>query len=258
MLTTFPIVVPNHPSHDPDIQHVPFFAISPVFLSNLYSSYYHRVMKIDAFAKVLLPFQDKLYYLVLSLARFNLYAQSYLFLLQRARRDWTWYTEIAGIVFYWNWFGRAVLGVGGWKMRVLYLLVSHVVASPVHVQIVLSHFSQSTDDLGPTESFPHRQLRTTSDVVCSENIEFIHGGLHLQVTHHLFPRLPRHNLRAASLLVKEYCAEQGLKYSEFGFTEGNKEVLGVLREVAQQAKFVGMVAKAEVEHAKELGKDVKS
>lgn len=31
-------------------------------------------------------------------------------------------------------------------------------------QIVLSHFSRSTEDLGVLESFPHRQLRTTMDV----------------------------------------------------------------------------------------------
>jgi hypothetical protein len=43
-------------------------------------------------------------------------------------------------------------------------------------QIVLSHFSRSTEDLGVLESFPDRQLRTTMDVVCDPSIEFIHGG----------------------------------------------------------------------------------
>jgi delta8-fatty-acid desaturase len=84
-------------------------------------------------------------------------------------------------------------------------------------------------------------------VICPDSLAFLHGGLHLQVTHHLFPRLPRHNLRAASLLVKEYAKEQGLKYAEFGFLKGNGEVLGVLKDVAEQARIVGMVAKAEVE-----------
>lgn len=59
--------------------------------------------------------------------------------------------------------------------------------------------------------------------------------------------MPRHNLRAASLLVKEFAAEQGLEYAEFGFVEGNQEVLGVLREVANQARIMGMVAKGETD-----------
>jgi delta8-fatty-acid desaturase len=114
---------------------------------------------------------------------------------------------------------------------------------------VLSHFSRSTDDLGPHESFPHRQLRTTTDVVCPPSLAFLHGGLHLQVTHHLFPRLPRHNLRAASIMVKEYAKEQGLEYAEFGFAKGNEEVRGVLREVARQVRIVKMVADAGVKDA---------
>ncbi len=104
----------------------------------------------------------------------------------------------------------------------------------------------STADLGPVESFPHRQLRTTTDVICPPSLAFFHGGLHLQVTHHLFPRLPRHNLRKASLLVKEFAQEQGLVYAEFGFAEGNSEVVGVLRGVAEQVGIVGRVAGAEV------------
>ena len=111
-------------------------------------------------------------------------------------------------------------------------------------QIVLSHFARSTDDLGPKESFVHRQLRTTTDVICPDSLAFLHGGLHLQVTHHLFPRLPRHNLRAASFLVKEFATAEGLEYAEFGFIHGNGEVLSVLKNVAEQAKVIGVVADA--------------
>ena len=118
--------------------------------------------------------------------------------------------------------------------------------SEFFIQIVLSHFSRSTADMGVGESFFARQLRTTVDVICSPSIEFIHGGLHLQVTHHLFPRLPRHNLRVASALVKKYAEEEGLEYAEFGFVEGNQDVRGVLRQVADQVKIVGMVADANI------------
>lgn len=62
----------------------------------------------------------------------------------------------------------------------------------------------------------------------------------------MFPRLPRHNLRAASALVKEFAKEQGLEYAEFGFFDGNSEVRGVLREVANQVKIVGMVADSNI------------
>lgn len=71
----------------------------------------------------------------------------------------------------------------------------------------------------------------------------------MQVTHHLFPRLPRHNLRKASLMVKEYCIEQNLEYYEFGFIRGNGQVLGVLKDVAEQARIIRMVAREEAKEA---------
>ncbi|EPT03869.1 hypothetical protein FOMPIDRAFT_127777 [Fomitopsis schrenkii] len=246
----------NTYAYDPDIQHLPFFAISPVFFKSLYSSYYKRVMPLDAFAKVLIPFQARLYYIVLSLARFNLYALSYTYLAKTAFEPkrayggrWWWWSEIVCLGLFFTWFINVLIGCGTWQRALLYLLVSHIAASPVHVQIVLSHFARSTEDLGVTESFFARQLRTTVDVICSPSIEFIHGGLHLQVTHHLFPRLPRHNLREASLIVKEFSKEQGLEYAEFGFVEGNGDVLGVLKSVSDQMKIMGIVADAEIQEA---------
>lgn len=249
-------LVTNHPSHDPDIEHLPFFAISPSFLSSLWSSYYRRTMVFDRFAAFFISLQHKLFYVVMAFARFNLYANSYSFLFQKAwdtKRSrggrWAWTLEIIGLAFFWCWYGSILYGCGSWKMALAYLMVSHIVTSPLHVQIVLSHFSMSTADLGTTESFPHRQLRTTTDVICSPSIAFIHGGLHLQVTHHLFPRLPRHNLKRASIFVKEFAQEQGLVYAEFGFLDGNAEVIGVLMGVADQVRLLGRVANVEAKEA---------
>ena len=232
-------------------------------------------MAFDRFAAFFVSVQHKLFYVVMAFARFNLYANSYSFLFQKAwdkKRSkggrWAWSLEILGLAFFWYWYGSILSGCGSWKMALAYLMVSHVVTSPLHVQvrylyfdshsnvtiddnvqIVLSHFSMSTADLGPTESFPHRQLRTTSDVICSPSVAFIHGGLHLQVTHHLFPRLPRHNLKRASILVKEFAQEQGLVYAEFGFVDGNAEVMGVLKGVADQVKLLSKVANVEAKEA---------
>jgi len=86
-------------------------------------------------------------------------------------------------------------------------------------------------------------------VICHPFVEFLHGGLHLQVTHHLFPRLPRHNLKAASRLVKQFAKEQGLEYAEFGFFEGNSEVRDTLRGVANQLRIMKMVADSEIREA---------
>lgn len=50
-------MVTNHPEHDPDIQHIPFFAISKDFFGNMWSTYYKRVMAFDAFSKAMISLQ---------------------------------------------------------------------------------------------------------------------------------------------------------------------------------------------------------
>ena len=135
---------PHYLFSDPDIEHMPFFAISPAFLENLWSSYYKRVLKFDQFSKVLLSLQHKLFYIIMGFARFNLYANSYTFLYQKAfdtKRarggNWAWRLEVAGILFFWSWFGSVLYGCGSWQKALAYLIVSHVVTSPLHVQVIL-------------------------------------------------------------------------------------------------------------------------
>ncbi|KAE9404753.1 hypothetical protein BT96DRAFT_955527 [Gymnopus androsaceus JB14] len=119
-------------------------------------------------------------------ARFNLYRLSY------------------SSMFY-KLFERRHTRGGRWAVGLEFIgIIYHAATSPLHVQIVLSHFGMSTEDLGPVESFPHRQLRTGMDVSCPEQWDFIHG---------------------ASLMVKEFAEKQGLTYVEFGFVSASHEVL---------------------------------
>ena len=50
-------VVTNHVEHDPDIQHVPFFAISNKFFGNIYSTYKQRILLFDAASRFFVSMQ---------------------------------------------------------------------------------------------------------------------------------------------------------------------------------------------------------
>jgi sphingolipid 8-(E)-desaturase len=113
-----------------------------VFANSLWSSYYKRVFEFDAAAKFFISLQHKLFYVVMSLARFNLYRLSYIFLLTRGAKPmtskngrWTWALEMTGIAFFWCWFAAVLRGTGSWQTALAYLLVSHIVPSPLHVQV---------------------------------------------------------------------------------------------------------------------------
>ncbi|OBT48040.1 hypothetical protein VE00_01642 [Pseudogymnoascus sp. WSF 3629] len=238
-------IVTNHPEHDPDNQHMPIFAISHRFLESLWSTYHQTTMAFDAFAKLMVPYQAYLYYPILCLGRFNLYVQSWKFLILgqgpvKGPAWWTRWLECIGQVFFWYWFGYLVLYKSiptGWD-RFVFLMVSHIITMPLHVQITLSHFAMSTMDHGPRESFPQKMLRTTMDVDCPQWLDFFHGGLQFQAIHHLYPRIPRHNLRATQKLVQEFCNDAGIPYALLGFVDGNKTVISKLDEVGRQAAIL--------------------
>ncbi|KAH0542083.1 hypothetical protein FGG08_003463 [Glutinoglossum americanum] len=238
-------IVTNSPEHDPDIEHLPFFAISHRLLSSLRSTYYDRIMPYDSFAQFFVRYQSYLYYLVLAFGRFNLYRLSWEYLIlglgpRKGPAWWHRWFEILGNVVFWYWFGYRLVykEIPTTWSRFVFVMVSHIVTMPLHVQITLSHFAMSTADLGVRESFPQKMLRTTMDVDCPEWLDFIHGGLQFQAIHHLYPRIPRHNLRRTQTLVIEFCKDVGLPYALYGFVEGNKEVIGRLADVARQAAIL--------------------
>jgi delta8-fatty-acid desaturase len=238
-------IVTNSPEHDPDIEHMPIFAVSHRFFDSLTSTFYQKVMTYDAFAKFLLPYQAYLYYPILAFGRFNLYRLSweYLFLGIGPKKGPAWWhrwLEIAGQVFFWYWYGYVILyqTIPTASARWAFVMISHVITMPLHAQITLSHFSMSTAELGPHESFPQKMLRTTMDIDCPQWLDFFHGGLQFQAIHHLFPRMPRHNLRRTQKLVQEFCVDVGIPYALYGFVDGNKSVINRLDEVGRQAAIL--------------------
>ncbi|KAK9236016.1 fatty acid desaturase-domain-containing protein [Lipomyces kononenkoae] len=254
-------VVTNDPVHDPDIQHLPFFAVSTKFFGDLSSTYYDRLLKYDAVAKAMIQVQHWMYYPILCFGRFNLYRLSWEYLLlgqgpRKGQAAWLRYFELVGMMVFWYWFGYKLVyqQLPSAGVRIGYVLISHVVTMPLHVQITLSHFAMSTTDLGASESFAQKMLRTTMDVDCPAWFDFFHGGLQFQAVHHLFPRMPRHNFRAAQKHVIEFCNEVGVQYCIYGFVDGNKEVISRLGDIAKQASIFADCSNHMMQEAVATGK----
>ena len=62
--------------------------------------------------------------------------------------------------------------------------------------------------------FLRRQVLTSRNVRGSRPVDFLLGGLNYQIEHHLFPNMPRPNLRHAQSLVRAFCQEHDLPYTE--------------------------------------------
>jgi phosphatidylserine synthase/fatty acid desaturase len=73
--------------------------------------------------------------------------------------------------------------------------------------------------------FDELQLRTTRNYRGGAVTRFVLGGLENQIEHHLFPNLPRHQLRRAAPLVRAYATSRGLPYHEATFFQAMRQVV---------------------------------
>jgi fatty acid desaturase len=62
--------------------------------------------------------------------------------------------------------------------------------------------------------FLRRQVLTSRSVRGGWLVDFLLGGLNYQVEHHLFPNMPRPSLRKAQFIVRAYCSDKQIAYTE--------------------------------------------
>ncbi|MEH0986450.1 fatty acid desaturase family protein [Micromonospora sp. CPCC 205556] len=81
--------------------------------------------------------------------------------------------------------------------------------------------------------FLRKQVLTSRNVRGGRLVDLALGGLNYQIEHHLFPNMPRGNLRRARPIVRAYCAERGVRYAETGLVESYRQALAHLHEVGR-------------------------
>jgi delta8-fatty-acid desaturase len=232
-------IITNHPEHDPDIQIVPFFALSESFFGSVYSTYHEKVLKWNRIWRAFASIQHNLYYVVLAFGRVNLFVQGWLYL-AIDRNGYRRNTEIALQCCYWVWYSYFLSFLPDTSTRLLHVLISFVGTSILHVQITLSHYGMPVDEGPEDECFAARQLRTTMDVDCPWWLDWFHGGLQFQALHHLYPQLPRHRLRSIQPFVVELCEKHGLTYTYHSFYDFNLMVIDEMRKLAIKAAKIAV------------------
>ncbi|WP_026819357.1 fatty acid desaturase family protein [Arthrobacter castelli] len=84
--------------------------------------------------------------------------------------------------------------------------------------------------------FLSRQVLTSRNITGGKAIDSLLGGLNYQVEHHLFPNMPRPNLAKASEIVREYCAEHKIPYTETSLLKSYGIVVRYLNDVGLSAR----------------------
>jgi fatty acid desaturase len=99
--------------------------------------------------------------------------------------------------------------------------------APNHKGMPILAASDKTD-------FLRRQVLTSRNVRGGWLTDFALGGLNYQIEHHLFPSMPRPNLRRAQALVAVFCADRGVSYTQTSLLASYAQALGHLAAVGRE------------------------
>ena len=84
--------------------------------------------------------------------------------------------------------------------------------------------------------FLRRQVLTSRNITGGTAMDIAMGGLNYQVEHHLFPNMPRPALAKAAKMVKAYCQERSIAYTETTLVRSYGIVISYLNRVGLQAR----------------------
>jgi fatty acid desaturase len=183
-------------------------------------------------ARLTYRFQAYLFFPMLLLEAVSLHVASIRSLTMRAPRRRAWET------------GLLAVHVGG------YLAVVFLVLSPVKAVVFIvvqqglfglylgSSFAPNHKGmpiLDPTDrsSFLHRQVLTSRNVRGGRLTDLALGGLNYQIEHHLFPSMPRPNLRHSQALIRAFCQQRDLPYCETSLVDSYAQALRHLNNVGK-------------------------
>ena len=200
-------VVVNEFDRDPDVTHLPFYAVTRrMFLSNAKGK--KMTAREMRMCRMLVGMQQFTFFpVMLVIARASLVLNA-LWMQWVSRRVptmpwqpvhynalWVWLDRLA-VVAHIIWVAVLFMYAPPAGYRIYAFAASWLVVSFLHVQLVLSHWERpmkhSTEEM---DNWFVKQTLTGCNIEPYWWNEWFLGGLHFQIEHHLYPRMPRYSLR---------------------------------------------------------------
>jgi fatty acid desaturase len=98
---------------------------------------------------------------------------------------------------------------------------------------------------GDQTDFLRRQVLTSRNVRGGWLTDFALGGLNYQIEHHLFPSMPRPNLRRSQALVAAFCGQLDVPYCQSSLVGSYAQALRHLNAVGRSAAPAALAAAAQ-------------
>jgi fatty acid desaturase len=193
---------PNHEDLDPDI------SITALAFTADPASAKHGLVRLMA------RHQGWLFFPLLPLEAAQLHVASVKVVL-RGGTDWAKVVEALLLLLHLAGYVTALVLVLSPLQAVVFIVVQRGLFGPyLGCSFAPNHKGMPTLSYADQLDFVRRQVLTSRNVRGSRLVDFVLGGLNYQIEHHLFPNMPRPNLRHAQPLIRAFCQQRGIGYRE--------------------------------------------
>jgi fatty acid desaturase len=180
-------------------------------------------------------FQAYLFFPLLLLEAASLHAASIRALTRRASGYRAWETVL--LTAHAAGYLTAVFLVLSPVKAVVFILVQQgLFGLYLGVSFAPNHKGMPILDATDRSGFLRRQVLTSRNVRGGWLTDLALGGLNYQIEHHLFPSMPRPNLRHSQALVRAFCQQRDLPYCQTSLAGSYAQALRHLNAVSKSAR----------------------
>ncbi|KAI3385446.1 hypothetical protein SNEBB_008966 [Seison nebaliae] len=192
---------PNCIGKDPDVRVDPVFIIG----KHMVEKYAKRCSKVKYF----LPYNwQHVYFVIAGPLLFPLFMGIMTIRHAFVRRD---YKELFYISLFYFKF-TYLIPAHGILMMMRYVFFLRMMESTWFTLVTQSNHVVMEIDEDKRDAWLPAQLRATCNIEQSFFNDWFTGHLNFQIEHHLFPRMPRHNLHKIAPKIKELCRKHSVRY----------------------------------------------
>jgi fatty acid desaturase len=192
---------PNTEDADPDIA-IGAFAFTTA-----------QALRSHGLARLAYRYQAYLFFPLLLLEGINLHVASVRALTGRAarRRTWEWALITVHVLGY---LGVVFLVLSPVRAVLFIVVQQGLFGLYLGCSFAPNHKGMPILEAEDRSDFLRRQALTSRNVRGGWLTDFALGGLNYQIEHHLFPSMPRPNLRRSQALIEAFCQQRGVSYCE--------------------------------------------
>jgi len=192
------------------------------------------------FAAFVYRYQAYFFFPLLLLEGISLHVDSVRALLGRATRPRAWETVLF-VTHLVGYLGVAFLILSPVRAVVFILVHQGLFGLYLGCSFAPNHKGMAMLDAQDRSDFLRRQVLTSRNVRGGRLVDMMLGGLNYQIEHHLFPSMPRPNLRRSQALVRGFCEQLGLPYCQTSLLDSYGQALRYLHAVGR-ASFPGRLS----------------